>query len=118
MANPNILTATSIVGKNKGHTATTSAVTLVTAGSNELIKIKSVIVANNTGTTGSAANLRWRDSSASTDYYITRELSVPQDASVMVIGEDFPVYLEEGDYLQAWATNTNVDFTLIYEILT
>ena len=118
MANPNILNATSIVGKNKGHTSTTSAVTLVTAGSNELIKIKSVIVANKTGTTGSAANLRWRDSSASTDYYIVRELSVPQDASVMVIGEDFPVYLEEGDYLQAWATNTNIDFTLIYEILT
>lgn len=118
MTNPNILNAISIVGKNKGHTATTSAVTLVTAGTSELIKIKSLIVANNSATTGSAANLRWRDSSASTDYYIVRELSVPQDASVMVIGNDFPVYLEEGDYLQAWATNTNVDFTLIYEILT
>tara|TARA_Y100000289_G_C3906295_1_gene142139 strand:+ start:166 stop:522 length:357 start_codon:yes stop_codon:yes gene_type:complete len=118
MANPNILNATSIVGKNKGHTSTTSAVTLVTAGSNELIKIKSLIVANNSGQTGSAANLRWRDSSASTDYYIARELSVPQDASVMVIGEDYPVYLEENDYLQAWATNGLIDFTLIYEILT
>tara|TARA_Y100001972_G_C7408024_1_gene211667 strand:- start:57 stop:413 length:357 start_codon:yes stop_codon:yes gene_type:complete len=118
MANPNILNATSIVGKNKGHTATTSAVTLVTAGSNELIKIKSVIVANNSASTSGAANLRWHDSSASADYYIIREVSVPQDASVMVIGNDFPVYLEETDYLQGWATNTNIDFTVVYEILT
>ena len=45
-------------------------------------------------------------------------MSVPQDASVMVIGDDFPVYLEETDYLQGWATNTNIDFTVVYEILT
>ena len=30
----------------------------------------------------------------------------------MVIGNDFPVYLEENDYLEAWATNTNIDLRL------
>ena len=116
MTNPNILNAISIVGKNKGHTATTSAVTLVTAGSNELIKIKSLLLQTTASTSGSAANLRWHDSSASADYYIIREVSVPQDASVMVIGDDFPVYLEENDYLKL-GQQIQISILRLFEIL-
>mgnify|MGYP006908246693 CR=1 FL=1 len=117
MANPNILNATSIVGKSKALTLGTSATTILTAGSNELIKIKSLIVANNTGNSTQSFNARWRDDSETTQYYLARDVTVPFDSTLMFIGTDFPLYLEESDYIQVWASGTGIDATISYEVL-
>jgi hypothetical protein len=122
MAAPNILNATSITGKIDGHALTTDAIdnansSVITAASDKLIKINSIIVANVDGTNSVnidvAVNL-----SGDARFYLAKTVALPADSTLVVIGKDSPIYLEEGDELEARASAaSDAELVVSYEIL-
>lgn len=112
MANPNIVNVTDIRGKTSVANLTTTNATLVVenvAGSNKVFKINSLVVSNVDGT--SAANitvsLYSEDNIGGTATEIVSTVSVPADASLVVISKDTSIYLEEDKSIGATASAAN-----------
>jgi hypothetical protein len=122
MAAPNLVNVTSITGKIDGHALTTDTIdnansSVITAAADQLIKINSIIVANIDGTNSVdidvAVNL-----SGDARFYLAKTVVVPADSTLVVIGKDSPIYLEEGDELEARASAaSDAELVVSYEIL-
>ncbi len=122
MAAPNLVNVTSILGKIDGHALTTDAIdnansSVITAAADKLIKINSIIVANVDGTDSVdidvAVNL-----ASDARFYLAKTVALPADSTLVVIGKDSPIYLEEGDELEARASAaSDAELVVSYEIL-
>jgi len=109
MANPNISSSGSFYGRSQALALTTSAQTLTGAvPSNRVYKINSLIIANINGSSSADVTVYWRDSSVGVDYYLAFTITVPADATLVVLSKDTQIYLEEGDYIQALASANSV----------
>ena len=119
MAAPNILNATSILGKQHGVNLDTTVTTslMANAGSSDkLYKINSIIVANVDGTNAADVTISWYN--GSNDHYIAKTISVPADSTLVLIGKDSPIYLEEGQSIRGGASaNSDLSTLICYEIL-
>jgi hypothetical protein len=105
MAAPNLVNVTSIYGKTMGAALGTSADTdILTCASNKVLKINSIIVSNVDGTNSADGTVNFYDSSATARYAICNTVTVPADSTLIVIGKDSPIYLEEGDQIEAGAS--------------
>jgi len=104
MAAPNVVNVSSILGSTDVQSVGTSAVAITTnsASSNKLYKINSLIVSNVDGTNDADVSVDLFRSS--TAYYIARTITVPADATLVVISKDMGIYLEEGDALRCLAS--------------
>jgi len=119
MAAPNILNATSIYGKSVGASLDTTLTTdILTCGSNKVLKVKSIIISNVDGTNSASATVYFYDSSASARYSLAYTVNVPADASLVVLGQDSPLYLEESDQIEAGASASgDLQIVISYEEL-
>jgi hypothetical protein len=119
MSAPNIVNVTSIYGKTSAFQLDTTLTTQLVAnasGSNKLLKINSIIVANKDGTNGASVTISWYN--GSTDYYLAKTVSVPADSTLVVIGKDSPLYLEENQQFRGGASaNSDLDCIISYEEL-
>ena len=119
MAAPNILSATSIYGKQVGaalDTTTTTSLLANAASSNKLLKINSIIVANVDGSSSADATVSWYD--GSTDYHLAKTVAVPADSTLVVIGKDAPIYLEENHSIRGGASaNSDLEVLICYDEL-
>ena len=104
MAAPNIVDVTTITGKTAVQAVTTSATAIVTnsADSNKVLKINSLVVSNVDGT--NAADITVDVFRSSTAYELASTITVPADASLVVISKETSIYLEEGDSLRCTAS--------------
>ena len=107
MAAPNIVNVSTITAKSLGQAITTSATAIVTnsAGSGKVFKINSLIIANVNGTSPADITARVFKAAASTSYNLAFTISVPNDATLVLISKDTSVYLEEGDYIDLLASS-------------
>ena len=122
MAAPNLVNVTSITGKIDGHALTTDAISasgsnVLTCAADKLIKINSIIVANVDGSSSVnidvAVNL-----SGDARFYLAKTVAVPTNSTLVVIGKDSPIYLEENDELEARAdVASDAELVVSYEIL-
>ena len=122
MANPNIVNVTSIYGKVDGHALTTDAISdpnsaVITCGADQLYKINSIIIANIDGSNAVdidvAVNL-----ASDARFYLAKVVTVPAKSTLVVLGKDSPIYLEEGDELEARASvASDAELIVSYEIL-
>ena len=119
MAAPNILSATSIFGKSVGASLDTTLTTdILTCPSDKVLKVKSVIVANIDGTNDAAVTVYFYDNSATARYALASTVNVPADASLVVLGQDSPLYLEESDQIEAGASaSSDLQIVISYEEL-
>ena len=104
MAAPNIVGVTTIRGNTEVLAVTTSATAIANniPSSGKVYKINSLVVSNIDGT--SAADITadlFRGGSA---YSIASTITVPADASLVVVSKETAVYLEEGDALRCTAS--------------
>lgn len=117
MAAPNIAATATITGKTAGtKLTTTNATTCLTnsAASNKVFKINSIIAANVNGT--SASDISISVYNGTTDFYIIRTVSVPADATQIVLTKENYIYLEEGISIRAQAGTANaIDIIIGYE---
>ena len=108
MAAPNLVNVTSILGKTMGaNLGTTVTSDVLTCPSNKVLKINSIIVSNIDGTNSANVSVYFYDDSATARYSIATTVAVPADSTLVVIGKDSPIYLEESDQIEAGASATN-----------
>ena len=119
MAAPNLVNVSSILGKTMGAALGTSANTdILTCPSDKVLKINSIIVANVDGSNASSVTVHFYDNSASARYNIAHTVDVPADATLVVIGKDSPIYLEESDQIEAEAADASrLEIIISYEEL-
>ena len=116
MAAPNILAATSIIGKSKGFDlGTTTTTTLLTCASNKVYKIKSIIASNNDGSNNVDVTVNFNDG---TRWTIASTVTVPAQSTLVILDQNSPIYLEEGFTIEGGAASANmIDLIIAYEIL-
>ena len=127
MANPNIVSVTSIYAGNAGYnlSATTTA-TPLTVDADKIVKINNIICANVDGTNAATLDLfvdgmgsgasGVTTTGADATVYLAKTISVPADASLVVL--DAPIYLMEGDVLKGGASAaSDLDLFVSYEVI-
>jgi len=119
MAAPNIVNVTSIYGKTMGAAlGTTLTTNILTCAANKVLKINSIIVANVDGTNNADVSVTFYDSSAVASYRIASTVTVPADSTLIVLGKDSPIYLEESDEIRAGASASgDLEIIISYEEL-
>ena len=108
MANPNIVNVTSILGDNSSTSLTsTSATSIVSnaASSGKVLKINTLIVSNVDGTNACDITINKYSAAAlgGTAYAIASTVSVPADASLIVVDKTTSIYLKENESIGATA---------------
>ena len=127
MANPNIVSVTSIYGESIGQALTTTLTAVVmTVSSSALVKINYIQVANDHATTAVAvtvaitkadftsAGVASGDDNAAI-IYLASTINLPSDDILVVL--DKPIYLMEGDNLEAGADPATADIFVSYEVI-
>ena len=108
MTAPNLVNVTSILGKTMGaNLGTTVTTDILTCPANKVLKINSIIVSNIDGTNSANVTCYFFDDSASTRYSLATTVAVPADSTLVIIGKDSPIYLEESDHIEGGTDNTN-----------
>jgi hypothetical protein len=117
MAAPNIVSVSSIYGKTLGAALTTTTTTdILTCAANKVLKINSIIVANVDGANNADATVYFYDSSATARYALAYTVTVPADSTLIVLGKDSPIYLEESDQIEAGASAVgDLEIIISYE---
>lgn len=121
MAAPNIVNVSTITGKTaKIALTTTSATTLVSnaASSNQVFKINMIQVANVDGTNACdvTVDVHSAASGGGTAYSLASTISVPADASLVVLDKNTALYLEENTSITATAgTASDLEVLVSYE---
>ena len=107
MAAPNILNTNTIIGKTAVQTVSTLATAIVTnsTGSNKVFKVNSLIVSNVDGTNASDVTVDVFRGGVS--YKLASTITVPADATLVVISKETGIYLEEGDSIRLFASANN-----------
>lgn len=121
MAAPNIVNVTTITGKTTYLTPTnTSANVLLanSASSGKVYKINSLIASNIDGTNPVDTSVAINSAAAGsgTSYLIASTISVPADASLIVIDKGNSIYLEEDkSIIVTSGTASKITYTISYE---
>lgn len=108
MANPNIVNSAAIYGENSSVSlTTTSATSLVSnaASSGKVYKINTIMVANVDGTNAADITINKYSAAAlgGTAFPIASTVSVPADATLIVIDKTTAIYLKENESIGAIA---------------
>ena len=120
MAAPNVVNVTSIYGKTVGAALGTSTgdILVNTASSGKLLKLNSIIVANIDGSSAADVTVYFYDLSATTPFHIAKAVTVPSKSTLIVLGKDAPIYLEEGDKIMGLASAAgDLEIIISYEEL-
>ena len=124
MTAPNIINVTSIFGKTVTNAVTTSWSTLVDnpPNSNKVLKINTLYVANINGNASADISIALSIDTTITPLILrqlARTVTVPADTTVLVLGRDGPIYLEECMRLVVTGSIVNyLDVICSYEEIT
>ena len=125
MANPNIVSVTSIKGESVGYNLTaTTTTTLLTVSTDKLIKINRITAANVDGTNAADVTVSITKANFTPDgisdfdtsgtFFIAKTISVPADSTLVLL--DTPIYLMESDVLKGGAgAASDLDLFVSYE---
>lgn len=116
MAAPNLKEPTAVIGKTDGYAVSTSLAAALSnaADSGKVLKVISVYCANVDGSASADIDLTYYN--GTTDFYIARTISVPADATQVLVARQAPIYLEEGDSLRARASAAgDLELVISYE---
>ena len=119
MAQPNIVNVTTLRGNTALMNVTTVSTNVVVnaASSNKVYKVNTLLISNIDGTNSADISAEfWR---GGITYDIASTITVPADASLILISKDTAIYLEEGDYIRLQASaNNDLNAILSYEEIT
>ena len=111
MAAPNIVNVTSIIGITTAVGLSTTAVTTFLSNadaSGKVLKINTVVAAGiGTGSGNITVKYHLAAAGAGTSIALANTIPVPTAASLVIIGKDNPIYLEENRSLTAQASAAN-----------
>ena len=129
MANPNIVSVTSIYGESIGEALTTTVTTdIMTVAANKLVKINFISVTNTHATTAvdvtikvvknpagfTSAGVGAGEDNTGT-FALASTVNLPADDVLIVV--DKPIYLMETDVLEGGASVATADIFISYEVI-
>ena len=116
MAAPNIVSITTVTAKTIGNTVPLTATAFLTngSGSGQVYKINTVMVTNS-NSVPVAVTLDFYRSSVSS--FIGYNITVPSNATVVLLAKDSAIYLEEADSLRSNATAAGLYTVTSYEVI-
>ena len=130
MANPNIANASSILGTTTYLTPSgTSAVVLLanTSTSNQVFKINQIVAANVNGSSAvdttvsiysNGGQAQGNAPSGGTAFPIASTISVPADASLIVVDKTTAIYLMENQSITVTSgTGSGITYSVSYEVI-
>lgn len=130
MANPNIAALTTLTGNTTYLTPSgTSAVVLLpnAASSGQVFRINQIVAANVNGSSAVNATVsiytngavaQGSAPSGGTAYPIASTISVPANASLIVVDKTTPIYLMEGTSITVTSGTANgIAFSISYEVI-
>jgi len=121
MAAPNIVDVGTITGKTLTYALSSTSATVIAnnaASSGKVFKVNSLVVANVDGATAADITITVNSaaSGGGTAYALAKTISVPADASLIVIDKSTAVYLEEDRSIVATAGSANdLEIVISYE---
>ena len=127
MANPNIVSVTSIYGGNSSwNLSNTVTTTLLTVAADVIVKVNLITVANVDGTNAATFDLfisgvgttvtGVTGTTLATVIYLAKTVNVPADDIMVVV--DKPIYLMENDILKGGASAaSDLDLFMSYEVI-
>ena len=127
MANPNIVSVSSIYGESIGEALTTTVGTdIMTVAADKLVKINSIIVTNTHATNATAVTVGIRKADFASAgvggtednagiFLLASTMNLPADDSLVLV--DKPIYLMEGDILEGGASVATADIFISYEVI-
>ena len=122
MANPNIVNVTKIYGNTTYIVATTSAVawTALTPATNYVNKVDNIVAANvTTSAVTVTVSVNSAVSGGGTAYRIAYQISVPPNASLIVVDKTTAFYVGEAQSVVVTASaNSSIELTASYENMT
>jgi len=124
MAAPNIVNVTSILGKTDQFALTTTSQTTIlnnAASSGNVLKVNMIQVSNVDGTNACdiTVDVHSAASGGGTAYSLVSTVSVPADASLIVLDKNTAIYLEEDMSITATAgTASDLEVVISYEQIT
>ena len=112
MANPNIVNVTSILGVTTAVGLSTTAVTTFLSNanaSNKVLKVNTIIASNIDGTISADITVKYHlaAAGAGTSIALANTITVPAGATLVIVGKDHPIYIEENRSLTAQASAAN-----------
>lgn len=119
MAAPNLKSPTTVTGKTATYAATSSLAAALSnsSNSNKVFKINSVYCANVDGT--NPFDITLTHYNGTTDFRLGFTISVPANATQILVARDAYIYLEEGQSLRAQASaNSKLELVISYEEIT
>jgi hypothetical protein len=117
MAIPNLISSTSVIGKTHAEWVLTSPSAILTnpSVSNSTYKINSLFVTNLNSNDALLTVDLYRNS---VSYKLAYQVPVATKSSLVVIGKDTSIYLEEGDELRLLSNLPGaLQFVISYEIM-
>lgn len=107
MAAPNMINFNFMTGNTAVMAVTTAAANIVvnSGSSNRVLRVNSLMVSNIDGT--NPADITVDLLRASVAYRLASTITVPADATLVVISKDNSVYLEEGDSIRCTGSVSN-----------
>ena len=123
MANPNIVSVTSILGNTTFLTpADTAANVLLSnaASSGDVLKINQIVAANVNGTSAVDTTVAVNNAAAGagTSFPVVSTVSVPADASIIVTDKTTAIYLMENQSIVVTSgTASGISYTISYEAI-
>ena len=127
MANPNIVGVSSIYGECIGEALTTTVTTdIMTVAADKLVKINFISVTNTHASTPITVTVSVVKTGFTSDgigsgednaavIWLASTMNLPADDVLVVI--DKPIYLMEGDVLEAGANPATADIFISYEVI-
>ena len=118
MATPNLINIDTITPVLTAGAVTTSRADIIDVAAEYVAKVNSLIIANIDGTNAADITVEVSADNGSNYYAIAKTVSVPADASIVIIGKDNSIYLDETDLLAVTASaNSDLTYAVSYELL-
>ena len=118
MATPNIINVATITPKVAVGAVTTSRADIVDVPAENCAKINTLMISNIDGTNAADITVEVSVDNGSNYVKIANTISVPDDATLVVVGKDNGFYLDETDLLAVTASaNSDLTYLVSYELL-
>jgi hypothetical protein len=123
MANPNIVSVTSILGNTTFLTPSDTAANVLLSNavsSGDVLKINQIVAANVNGTSAVDTTVAINDAAAGagTSFPVVSTVSVPADASIIVTDKTTAIYLMENQSIVVTSgTSSGISYTISYEAI-
>jgi hypothetical protein len=109
MAAPNIVDVSSIIGMTTAVGLSTTATTTFLSNANssgKVLKVNTIIASNIDGSNAADITVKYHlvAAGAGTSIALANTITVPADATLVIVGKDNPIYIEENRSLTAQAS--------------